>query len=303
MPTYQQQTDPMMQQYLQQQQMVNAATGAGAASTSSNALQSSLGIAGLAGLGGQVGGQLGALINSGNPNNVGQTGIGQGINTGLDLASLIPGPQQIPLAVMTALAPFIESFIPQGVPRDAKTQSIANALSGSPNQLQGLLGGLLNRGLQSNHVLSESGPNTLGGATERTASMLEALTGQQIPGVKGTGDFQHDPSLAFTKLFKAVNAHGLPAGYEFVNDPQGINTAFNDINKMVGVQAPTSSAGSAGEWQRLMQQLMSQHVLQRYKGPLGAPAPQSALGGGGIPNIGAPHPFQQQQTANAPYPV
>ena len=288
--------------YLQQQQFGGGYGGA--AGTAASIPASLMGLSPTAGIGQLVGQQLGGigdLINGGN--NAQGSAEGFGINSGLGLASLIPGPQQIPLAALSAIAPFIESFIPNGVPREAKTASIGQALSGSPNQLQDIIGQLINHGVNQGQVLSQGGSNTLGGAAERTAAMLEALTGQQIGSVTGSGNFQNDPTLSFRKMFKAVGSNPLPAGYSFVSDPAGINTAATDIQKMVGTQAPVGRAGQSQEWQNLMQQLIQQHVLQKYQGPMGAPG-AGTLGTGGIPNVGLPHPFNQQQTAaTGPYPT
>ena len=250
-----------------------------------------------------IGSELGGLLSSVAGGNPGSGDAALGGSLGGLAGSLLLGPLGGLLGAFGG--DFIGSLFGGGVPREAKTSSIAQALQGSPNQLDELLGQFAQKGVNAGNVLSESGSSTFGNSLQRVAGMLEALTGQQIQGVTGTGNFQNDPSLNFTKLGRVASHLQIPQGYEFVTDPSAINTAFQDISKMTPLQAGGGSKGAEGEWQRLLNELISHGTLQRYKGSLGSPG-ATTTSAGAIPNVSLPHPFQQQNNPAAaapPYPV
>lgn len=204
-----------------------------------------------------------------------------------------------------------------GVPREAKTAAIGTALGNSGDPLAALLGQYVGTGAQGGHVFSESGPTTFGGATDQVAAMLEALTGQQIPGVTGTGtNFSKDPTYTPGALGRVGTNLQLPQGFEFVNDPSKYPQILKDIEQLVPMGGSLAGAPGVkqeeGRWKDLLSQLQSQGILQRYQGSLGAPG-----AGGGTPGQagqGAPgtaatlaHPFTNQQNnskfATSPYPL
>lgn len=188
-----------------------------------------------------------------------------------------------------------------GVPREAKTASLGQALQGTGNPLAGLVGQFINNGVAGGHVLSESGASTFGNSTETLASFLQALTGSQIPTVQGTGDFQKNPTFTPPGLGLSGSHFQLPAGYQFM-DIQNSPQAAMDIEKIIGT---TSTGGNIqGDWQKVIQQLIGQGALTKYQGALGSPG-NAPTNPGNNPNVSLPHPLAQNrvQATPPPYPL
>ena len=211
---------------LNQQNSGTSSSPAAAASVPSSTIgkPSSAGV-NLSSLGGSLGGLAGGAL-GGNPgsnsaaigNEVGGiAGIGSGI-----LGTLLGGGLLGPLGAIAGpfLGDLIGSLIGGGVPREAKTQAIGGALTSSGNPLADLVGKFVNLGAGNGDVLSQSGSNTFGNSTQGLSTFLQALTGQQIPSVTGTGsNFTKDPT--FTPPGLGNSAHfQLPAGYNFLNQSE-----------------------------------------------------------------------------------
>ena len=257
-------------------------SGGGAASVSKSAL------AGLPGIGSLAAGptSLANAASAGNPSGI-VSGVGQTLME-------IPTPYtEIPGALLELLGN-LGVFGGAGVPREAKSASIGQALSASGNPLSDLLGNFVTQGVNAGHVFSEGGNRTFGQAVERIAGMLAALTGQSIPTVTGTGNFQNNPTLQFPALgSRGDQRYQLPAGYEFAQDPSKYGQLFKDVSGVVGNEATMSGKEANSEWQRVLQELIGQGILQKYQGPLGPVHGGSAVtgGAGGAPNIALPHPL------------
>jgi len=188
-----------------------------------------------------------------------------------------------------------------GVPREAKTSAIGSALGGTGNQIDQLLGSYINKGVNNGRVLSESGPGSFEGDVRRMSAMLEALTGEKAPNATATG-FENNPTWANPPLGKAASKFQLPPGYEFINDPNAVNQAFDAIVKQLKGVGSADSANAAmsgsngqgiGDWQSVLNQLISQGDLKKYSGPMGAVGGGNTSGSA-VPNVVLPHPLQSK---------
>ena len=197
------------------------------------------------------------------------------------------------------LGSLLGGWIGGGVPTEAKTQGIAGALDSSGNPLDAMIGQFVGKEANAGNPLSSPGSDE---ATRRFASMVEALTGQQAPGVTAAG-FNNNPTWSNPPMGAAAQKLQLPAGYQFVNDPSKMADVYKDVSGATGLNASTaySGAGAQAEWQRVIRELIQQGALTKYKGPMGA-AGGNNTAAGAIPNIGLPHPLAQNQPQMTPSP-
>jgi hypothetical protein len=271
--------------------------GGGAASISPNAL-SSLGGGGGGGAGGMLGGLAGMFGGGGAKS--GDTGDQVAGSVGSGLMS-IPSPwTMIPGAILEMLSSF-GVFDFGGVPHEAKTAALGSALTSSGNPLADIVGQFVNKGVGQGHVMSESGSSTFGNSVETLSTFLQALTGQQIPTISGSG-FEHNPTFNPPGLGRSGTNFALPQGYQFM-DPSKAPDAAKIIEKLVGMSAPGGTPPQ-GEWQKIVQDLIGKGDLTKYQGPLGAVG-ASPTSPGANPNISLPHPLAPSpaKSVQPPYPL
>jgi hypothetical protein len=163
------------------------------------------------GLAGSLGGGLAGLIGGSGPNfNSGSAGMGGGIGSTVGgLAGLALGPLGSLGGAFLGdlLGSLLGGYIGGGLPKMAKPQGFVNALEGSGDPLEKLLGGYMQKyGINRGLDLSESKP-TPGFQPTAMANVLELLGGQQMTDLHGTTltppgqtGYKHPVGLAVRKL-------------------------------------------------------------------------------------------------------